>query len=303
MTAAAAGPAGGRGPGGAAAARRLRTAAGRRLAGRFLAEGAGCLSAAARTGALVEVFVTSAARQALPGEVLAAGVPVTEVSARTMAGLTGTVAPAGMVGVARSLTRPLAAVLASWPASGARDAPGGLPGLTVVLAGVADPGNAGTIVRSADASGAALVVAVGGSVELHNAKVVRASAGSVFHVPLATAATLAEVVHALRDRGIRVLAADAHAAVDLAAAAAWLAPPVAWVFGNEARGLDGAQVSLVDAAVRIPLRGSAESLNVATAAALCLYASAGILVPAQAAPGQGAAAAADGRPVLAGRRP
>lgn len=266
-------------------------------------EGPGCLAAAARTGALVEVFVTPTGQAALPGEVHEAGIPVTEVSARTIAGLTGTVAPAGMVGVARSLTRPLAAVLASWPDSGRRDAGGDLPALTVVLAGVADPGNAGTIVRTADAAGAALVVAVGGSVDLHNGKVVRASAGSVFHVPLATVATLPEVIRALRERGIRVLAAEAHAAVDLAAVAELLAPPVAWVFGNEARGLEAEELLLVDAAVRIPLRGSAESLNVATAAALCLYASAGILIPAQVHLPEGAAAAdAAGRPVLAGRR-
>lgn len=188
------------------------------------------------------------------------------------------------------------------------------PRLVAVLAEAADPGNAGTIVRAADAAGADAVVLAAGSVEVLNPKVVRATAGSLFHLPVVTGATLAETLDALRGHGGSVLAADgagpwdlddlqdrAHArslglspgapgaslvasGASLAASGASpggaavnipdLAAPTVWVFGNEAHGLDDAQRALCDAVVRVPLHGPAESLNVATAATLCLYASA-----------------------------
>ncbi|WP_127128250.1 RNA methyltransferase [Georgenia sp. SYP-B2076] len=178
------------------------------------------------------------------------------------------------------------------------------PRLVAVLAEVADPGNAGTVIRAADAAGADAVVLAAGSVEVLNPKVVRSTAGSLFHLPVVTGASLAQTLATLRGAGPTppaVLAADgagewdldelqdrAHSAVaapllpepwgsgELAATALVapdLAAPTVWVFGNEARGLGEDERALCDAAVRVPIHGLAESLNLATAATLCLYAS------------------------------
>nr|WP_241744289.1 RNA methyltransferase [Cellulosimicrobium arenosum] len=155
------------------------------------------------------------------------------------------------------------------------------PALVAVLATVRDPGNAGTVIRAADAAGADAVVLSGESVDVHNPKVVRSTAGSLFHVPVVTGATLAETVDALRAAGLLVLAADGDGRHDLddlldvagSDAVVDLARPTAWVFGNEAWGLPAADRALADAVVRVPIRGRAESLNLATAATVCLYAS------------------------------
>jgi len=161
------------------------------------------------------------------------------------------------------------------------------PRLVAVLARVRDPGNAGTVIRAADAAGADGVVLTDASVDLHNPKVVRATAGSLFHLPVVQGPLLADAVAALRETGLAVLAADGsgdHDLDDLLDAAGPggggragvpdLARPTAWVFGNEAWGLPDADRDLADAVVRVPIRGRAESLNLATAATVCLYASA-----------------------------
>ncbi|MBL0886790.1 RNA methyltransferase [Myceligenerans sp. I2] len=153
--------------------------------------------------------------------------------------------------------------------------------LVAVLADVRDPGNAGTVIRAADAAGADAVVLAGRSVDVHNPKVVRSTAGSLFHLPVVTGPALADVVAHLRGAGCQVLAADgagSHDLDDLQDAVGQggvpdLTAPTAWVFGNEAWGLPAADRALADAVVRVPIRGRAESLNLATAAAVCLYAS------------------------------
>ena len=152
----------------------------------------------------------------------------------------------------------------------------GPPCLLAVVHEVRDPGNAGTILRCADASGADGVVLSGASVDPYNAKAVRASAGSLFHVPLAVERSLGAVVNAARERGLRVFAADASGDVglDQALDRGELRGPTTWLFGNEARGLPEEARSLADAVVSVPILGRAESLNLATAAAVCLYASA-----------------------------
>lgn len=157
------------------------------------------------------------------------------------------------------------------------------PRLVALLAHVRDPGNAGAVVRAADAAGADAAVLSTSSVDVHNPKVVRSTAGSLFHLPVVTGADLGPAVAALRAAGLTVLAADGagdHDLDDLLDVAGSapdgvpdLAAPTVWVFGNEAWGLRDEDRALADAVVRVPLRGRAESLNLATAATVCLYAS------------------------------
>jgi len=159
------------------------------------------------------------------------------------------------------------------------------PRLVAVLAAVRDPGNAGTVIRAADAAGADAVVLVGQSVDLFNPKVVRATAGSLFHLPVVRGGAVPDVVARLQAARLTVLAADGAGALDLdvlqdgatgagRTAGVDLRAPTAWLFGNEAWGLPTEDRDLADAVVRVPIRGRAESLNLATAAAVCLYASA-----------------------------
>jgi TrmH family RNA methyltransferase len=156
------------------------------------------------------------------------------------------------------------------------------PLLVAVLANVRDPGNAGTVIRASDAAGADLVVLAGDSVDMHNPKVVRSTAGSLFHLPVVAGVSLGEAVDAVRGAGCAVLAADGAGSADLddlldvagtPDAEPDLGGPTAWVFGNEAWGLPDADRALADVVVRVPIRGKAESLNLATAATVCLYAS------------------------------
>ncbi len=192
------------------------------------------------------------------------GLAPRELSGRDLAALTDTVTPQGVVAVCRSVAQPLEAVVRP----GAR--------LVVCCAQVRDPGNAGTVVRCADAFGADGVVLSAGSVELTNPKTVRASVGSLFHLPVATGAELPAVVAAAHAQGLTVLAADGSGDVELPelGGEGVLADPVLWIFGNEAWGLPPEQRALADRVVRVPLYGAAESLNLATAAAVCLYATA-----------------------------
>jgi RNA methyltransferase, TrmH family len=206
-----------------------------------------------------EVFARPGAP--LPG--LPDGVRVTLVEERALELLSDSVAPAGVVALCRFVDVPLAEAL-----SGAR--------LVAICADVRDPGNAGTVVRCADAAGADAVVLAGRSVDLYNPKTVRASVGSVFHLPVAVEPSAEAAVRAARDAGLAVLAADGAGEVGLydAALAEGLAGPTAWLFGNEALGLPPELAELADHRVAIPIHGRAESLNLSTAAALCLYESA-----------------------------
>lgn len=157
------------------------------------------------------------------------------------------------------------------------------PRLVAVLSNVRDPGNAGTVIRAADAAGADLVVLTSESVDIFSPKVVRSTAGSLFHLPVVTGLPLPDITGALARRGITTLAADGVGTYDLddlldvagsaPADVPDLALASAWIFGNEAWGLTEEDRALADAVVRVPIRGRAESLNLATAATVCLYAS------------------------------
>jgi len=245
-----------------AAARKLTRRAGRDAAGLFLAEGRQSVVEALEAGAAVEVFATEAAADAHRELLAGAGVPVRLVTEKAAAGLSETATPQGLVAVC-----PLRDV----PASSLATDP---PQLAVALAELNDPGNAGTVLRTADACGARTVVFGAGSADPFQGKVVRSSAGSLFHVDVVRSAPLEALLDDVRAAGVTVLAAAGDGEVDLDVAGddGLLAGPVLWLFGNEARGLDPALAARADHRVRVPMRGRAESLNLSVAAAICLYA-------------------------------
>ena len=250
------------------AARQLAKRAFRQRARSFLAEGPQSVGAALESGAeITELFVTAPAASRHGGLVAAAarrGAPVHQVSGEVMAELAQTVTPQGLLAVCRFIDIPVSRLAAA------------RPGLVVILANVRDPGNAGTVLRTADAAGADGVVFAGASVDPYNGKCVRAAAGSLFHLPVVAGAPLDATISALRGAGLAILAADGGgpARLDDPALAARLAGPAAWLFGNEAWGLPADLLALADEAVAVPIYGQAESLNLAAAAAVCLYASA-----------------------------
>lgn len=239
-----------------AAAARLHKRAAREDARTFLVEGPQAIAAALDAGApLQDLFVLEPDHE-LALRAREHGIPVHPVSTEAMERLSGTVTPQGLVATCGFIGRDLG------------DLPSGASCLAVLCDG-RDPGNAGTVVRSADAAGADGVIFAGTSVDPYNAKTVRASAGSLFHVPVVRASSPAETVAALRARGLTILATAADGEVDLFHAE--LDGPVAFLFGNEAHGLAPKEAALADVTLRIPIWGKAESLNQATAAALCLY--------------------------------
>ena len=256
-----------------AAARRLARRGFRVKERRFLAEGPQAVREAvahrdaAGRCSLVELFVTREAAERyaeILGVARDAGARVHLAGDETMADIAQTVTPQGLIGVCQFLDRPLEEIVAA------------APRLVAVLAHVRDPGNAGTVLRCADAAGADAVVLTDASVDVYNPKAVRASAGSLFHLPVAVGVPAEQAVRVLHTAGVRVLAADGAGSCDLDEEldAGTMAQPTAWVFGNEAWGLPQQTAALADAVVRVPLRGKAESLNLATAAAVCLYATA-----------------------------
>lgn len=248
------------------AARRLHRRRDRDGTRRFLAEGPRAVREALhRPGLVHELFGTGAAlaRYAeLATAARAAEVPVSEVTGDALAALAGTVAPQGLVAVCAHLDVPLHRATAH--------------DLAAVLVEIRDPGNAGTVLRTADAAGAGAVVFAGEAVDPYNEKAVRASAGSLFHLDVVREADPAAAIGALRGAGLTVLAATGHGDADLddLADGGALDAPTAWLFGSEAHGLPEPVLAAADARVRVPIHGRAESLNLAAAAAVCLYASA-----------------------------
>jgi TrmH family RNA methyltransferase len=225
----------------------------RATTGEFLAEGPQAVREALAVGAALEVFATPAFDGWRDDQVI-----WNAVDESAIAEIADAVTPQGIVARCRNVVRPLDAL-----------PPG--PALVAVGIDVRDPGNAGSIIRAADAAGADAVIFAGESVDPLNPKAVRATVGSLFHLPVIVERDLAAVVDALRQRGLTLLAADGGAETDVFDAD--LTQPTAWLLGNEAHGL-GASADAADQRVAIPIYGRAESLNLATAAAVCLYASA-----------------------------
>jgi TrmH family RNA methyltransferase len=251
------------------AARQLARRSARQRARLFLAEGPQAVREALgwpEGGLVTELFVTAAAQSRyrdLVDQAAGSGVAVHAVSGEVMAELAQTITPQGLLAVCRFVDVPLERLT-----QGSR--------LVVLLANVRDPGNAGTVLRTADAAGADGVIFSDASVDPYNSKCVRASAGSLFHLPLVVGPPLHQATTALRSAGLQILAADGSARreLDQLEADGGLGRPTAWLFGNEAWGLPADLLALADEAVAVPIYGRAESLNLAAAAAVCLYASA-----------------------------
>jgi TrmH family RNA methyltransferase len=240
-----------------AAAARLRKRGLREQDRLFLVEGAQAAGEAVAAGAVETLFHVPGSTGRVPDVVAAAGragAETVEVSPPVMGHLTSSVSPQGIVAVARFVDVRLG------------DAPAGL---VPVLCSVRDPGNAGTILRSADAAGAAGVVFTRDSVDVYNPKAVRASAGSLFHLPVVRDVAAAEAVQTLREEGATILAAAPDGTVLMHEAD--LTGPTALLLGNEAWGLPGAVRDMADDEIRVPIHGAAESLNLAAAAVLLMF--------------------------------
>lgn len=240
--------------------RRLTQRRGRDAAGKFLVEGRQAVREALAAGSIVEeVIVDDPQKHA---DLLAGTTArVWTADESVMRQLSDTVTPQGIIAVCKQLSF-------GWDSlDDAR--------LVVICAQVRDPGNAGTVIRCADAFGADAVVLTSGSVDIYNPKVVRSTVGSLFHMPIITGVELSQAVEHVRRRGLQVLAADGEGSpLDLKQLGGGLSEPTAWIMGNEAWGLPEADRALADEVVAVPMWGGAESLNLSSAAAVCLYATA-----------------------------
>ena len=213
---------------------------------------------------VVELYATRSALDkhgALAQSAVDAGVVIDSVSDQVLNAMSDTVTPQGLVAVCRQFPVSIDELLSRGPK------------LIAILEEVRDPGNAGTIIRAADAVGADGVILTGRSVDAYNPKVVRSTTGSIFHLPIAQGTDLATALDAVKAAGLQVWAADIKGD-ELPELRDSLAKPTAWLFGNEAHGLTDESLALADRGVRVPIYGHAESLNLATAASVCLYESA-----------------------------
>lgn len=234
--------------------------------GLFLAEGPQAVGEALafHPETLVDFYATKSALDRygpLAQAAIDAGLKIETVTEHVLDVMSDTVTPQGVIAVCRQFSVSIEELL------------GSSPRLLAILEEVRDPGNAGTIIRAADAAGADGVILTGHSVDAYNPKVVRSTTGSIFHVPVAQGGSLATAVDAMRAAGVRVLAADIKGD-DLPDVRDELVHPTAWLFGNEARGLSDDSLLLADRVVKVPIYGHAESMNLATAASVCLYESA-----------------------------
>ena len=238
-------------------ARRLLTRKGRDESGLFLVEGAQAVREALKRPELVEALLVDDVERHRELVALADPDICRTLEPTDVGELADTVTSQGVFAICRQLDASLDQVVQ--------------PKLAVICAQVRDPGNAGTVIRCADAFGADVVILTKGSVDLHNPKTVRASVGSAFHLPVVSGLDLADAVAWAHEQGMQVLAADGGGAL---LTETDLTVPTAWILGNEAWGLPAAERALADAVVGVPMWGQAESLNLSTAAAVCLFATA-----------------------------
>ncbi len=234
--------------------------------GLFLLEGPqGLKEALDRPKLIVELYATEDAIERYPDlfeRAESARILVQLVSEPVLKALTDTTTPQGVVAVCEQLDVALQDIIAAKPR------------LVALLANIRDPGNAGTVLRAADASGADAVIFSANSVDVYNPKVVRSTTGSLFHLPFAVDIEIDEAISALKAAGLQVFAANGGGQDIPSLPDETLAQPTAWVFGNEAWGFEQSTLDQVDREVAVPIYGAAESLNLATAASICLYASA-----------------------------
>ena len=238
-----------------AAAAKLKKRAFRDQERHFLVEGAQAVREALASAGALDLLFTLDEMDPLAVQARQQGVDVMLVGPDAIGAITSTVTPQGLVGVASFLDVGLDRTEVG-------------PCLAI-LHEVRDPGNAGTVVRSAAAAGAGAVVFTSSSVDVYNPKAVRSSAGSVFHVPVVRGIDTAAAIEQVSARGHRVVAMTADGTDDLYRAD--LTGPIAFVFGNEAHGLPPEVIASADSTVRVPHTGRAESLNLAAAATVCLF--------------------------------
>jgi TrmH family RNA methyltransferase len=250
------------------AARRLLRRKDRHNARRFLVEGhQATTEALRRPGTVIELIVADDSvdqHRDLLDTAYDVGIPIAVGSMRDVAELSATVTPQGLVAICHMID------------VSAMEALAGAPRLALLCDRIRDPGNLGTVIRCADAFGADAVLVSRDSVDIYNAKTVRATTGSLFHLPLAIGVDFAEAVTLAHQSGLHVLGADPAAPYKIndLALSGELAQPTMWVMGNEAWGLAPEHQALLDQLVALPLYGRAESLNLSTAAAVLLYVSA-----------------------------
>jgi TrmH family RNA methyltransferase len=238
----------------------------RRLeAGLFLVEGPQATREALtfRPELVNDIFLTPAAHEKNPDLVELAersGCEVTVASDAVIEQMADTVTPQGVVAVARYLDVTVDEVLATGASH------------LVVLHEVKDPGNVGNIIRTADAAGVDAVIVTADSVDVFNPKVVRATTGSIFHIPVVMGVELVPTIESLKSAGVRIFAADADGtSLGQVRSEGGLSAPLAWLLGNEAHGLSPEDERLADTTVSVPMFGKAESLSLQTAAAICIY--------------------------------
>ena len=236
--------------------------------GLFLLEGPQAVAEALayRPQLLVELYATPTALERysdIAATAVDAGVDVEFASEAVIEAMADTVTPQGFIAVAHQFPTALKEIFAEQPK------------LVVILEEVRDPGNLGTIIRVADAAGADAVILTGRTVDLYNPKVVRSTTGSLFHLPITIDVELEDVLPLARQAGLQIVAADIKGENLLdARESGVLAEPTAWLFGNEARGLTDDFLAMADRSISVPIYGDAESMNLATAAAVCIYESA-----------------------------
>jgi TrmH family RNA methyltransferase len=217
-------------------------------------------------GDVVDVFMTPEAFAKNADIVALAGsasIEIEQVSEQVLEQMADTTTPQGVIAVVQMASVTLEQVI------------GAKPNLLVVLDRVSDPGNAGTIIRVAVAAGATGVIVTSDSVDIYNPKVVRSTTGSIFHIPIVRAVELAQAMEALKSSGLQVIAADMTGVpLPELAEKGSLQAPSAWLMGNEAHGLDDSALAEADIVASVPQYGPVESMNLATAAAVCLFQSA-----------------------------